>query len=83
MHIRIYDNGGETCDRYTLIIDGDIYGLSDNAMSPQGFNQYCGTIGECGHTDHYNDDPGETLRDVSELPGEVQRAVELRVDSYA
>lgn len=46
----IYDNGGKTWDRYTLLVQEvdsnqvDIYGLSSNAMSPQGFNQYSHSI---------------------------------------
>lgn len=44
--IEIYDNGGETFDRYTVIIDGDVYGMSANPQSPQGFNQYSGTLAE-------------------------------------
>ena len=45
--LKIYDNGGETVDRYTIIkkdpVYGDeAYGMSDNPQSPQGFNQYIG-----------------------------------------
>lgn len=46
MNIEIYDNGGVTFDRYTVIIDGDVYGMSDNPRSPQGFNQFSGTLAE-------------------------------------
>lgn len=38
----VYDNGGKTTDRYTVIISGHAYGMSSNASSPQGFNQYIG-----------------------------------------
>ena len=44
--IVIYDNGGETMDRYTVIIGNDVYGMSDDATSPQGFNQYIGEVGQ-------------------------------------
>ena len=49
---RYFDNGGETCDRYTIIIDGSVYGMSHNPTSPQGFNQYCGEEGEFDFEDN-------------------------------
>lgn len=42
----VYDNGGETAGRYTIILDqfsGQYYaclGLSDNPTHPQGFSQF-------------------------------------------
>lgn len=46
--IRIFDNGGETFDRYTLIDtkNGEVFGASSNPFSPLGFGQYCGNIVE-------------------------------------
>jgi hypothetical protein len=44
--VKIYDNGGETFDRYTVVIDGVVYGMSENATAPNGFNQYAGTISD-------------------------------------
>jgi hypothetical protein len=55
--IRVFDNDGETWDRYTVIIGrasaivpdigtADVYGMSADPLSPQGFNQYSGEIGE-------------------------------------
>lgn len=40
--VEIYDNGGESVDRYTVIMDGSVYGMSENPLNPCGFNQYCG-----------------------------------------
>lgn len=49
MKIDIYDNGGKTFDRYTLVItfnewnkdkESFFFGMSENAT---GFNQFCGT----------------------------------------
>jgi hypothetical protein len=42
--IRIFDNGGRTCDRYTVVIGTSVYGMSDNPTAPNGFNQYCGEV---------------------------------------
>lgn len=44
-NVVIYDNGGETLDRYTVIIEDKegekhFYGMSENAL---GFNLYCGS----------------------------------------
>jgi hypothetical protein len=48
-HVReIYDNGGETCDRYTVLTTWPenptgcymALGLSDNPTHPQGFSQW-------------------------------------------
>ena len=52
MKIKVYDNGGKTADRYTVEIihfngDTDFFGMSDNATSPNGFNQYIGNDVYC------------------------------------
>ncbi len=41
----IFDNGGETYDRYTILDlkSGDMYGASENPFHPLGFGQYCGS----------------------------------------
>lgn len=40
---RIYDNGGATFDRYTIITpSGEMFGASNNPFSPQGFSQFVG-----------------------------------------
>lgn len=50
MNIRIYDNGGKTCDRYTVIfMDCPEYqpgtyaavGMNERPFHPQGFGQHC------------------------------------------
>lgn len=38
---RITDNGGKTCDRYTVVLsDGDYLGMSGIPEHPQGFSQW-------------------------------------------
>lgn len=73
MNIEIYDNGGATFDRYTVIIDGDVYGMSANPNSPQGFNQFSGTLAELPLA-RAN---GERIT-LESLPEEVQKAIEER-----
>ena len=45
-NVRVFDNGGISFDRYTVLIDGDAFGMSHNPNSPQGFNQYIGCAEE-------------------------------------
>ena len=48
-NVVIYDNGGETLDRYTIFIGDDVYGMSEQGC---GFNMYIGDrtdIAEGGH----------------------------------
>jgi hypothetical protein len=56
--IRVFDNGGKTFDRYTVVIyeeedrDGidvayaGVFGMSLTCDQPNGFNQYCGSVAE-------------------------------------
>lgn len=71
--IEIYDNEGKTFDRYTVIIDGDVFGMSENPLSPQGFNQYSGKLHELPMARNN----GERIT-LESLPDEVQKAIELR-----
>jgi hypothetical protein len=44
--IHIFDNNGETVDRYTAIVSksGDVYGFNSNPFHPLGFGQFCGNV---------------------------------------
>lgn len=70
--IEVYDNGGETFDRYTVIIDGVVYGMSANALQPNGFNQFCGLIADLPGARE-----GERIT-IESLPEEVQGAIQRR-----
>jgi len=44
---RIFDNGGKTADRFTLInCWGDVFGFDENPFNPLGFGQYSGNINQ-------------------------------------
>ena len=75
--ITIYDNGGKSWDRYTILIDRDYYGMSANALMPDGFNMYIG--------DYTEVDPGACgkLVKFNSLPDQVKQAIERRFNSYA
>lgn len=78
--ITIYDNGGQTFDRYTVVNTntGEVYGMSHNPLSPQGFNQFSGKIGQDFNHPQHNDAIREKVT-FDSLPADVQKAIENRV----
>jgi hypothetical protein len=40
MRIEVWDNGGKTCDRYTVIIGRDVFMMSTNADMSSGCNYF-------------------------------------------
>lgn len=48
MAIRILDNEGKTLDRYTVIINNEVYTMCDEPLSCMGVNQYSGDIDYLG-----------------------------------
>ena len=71
---KIFDNGGKTADRYTLLTEPfhfgkscDAFGFSEDAGNPQGFNQYVGAVYEGA-------DLGEEIN-FDSLPDEVKNAM--------
>ena len=74
--ILFYNNGGETMDRYIVLIETahgfDHYGFSENANSPQGFNQY-------SHTSEINNQNEKEKILFEDLPLMVQREVIKRL----
>ncbi len=75
--MKLYYNHGATIDCYTLVDETNdaIYGLSENPLSPQGFNQYCGTISENSGVE----ESGNRVHSIKELPQEVQKAILMRL----
>jgi len=74
MKITIYDNGGATLDRYTVIIGTGVYSMSINALSPQGVNQYC-----CETADLREPMVKERKVNPIDLPSEVRAAIGFRI----
>jgi len=73
--VQIYDNGGKSTDRYTIIDGSEAYGMSENPGSPQGFNQYIGEPGKL-HVPAL----GKKISFLK-LPAEVKKAIVARVRS--
>lgn len=68
----VYDNGGESFDRYTVFTpDNSVYGMSENG---EGFNQYVGDSNEVPKGKHL----GKKLKSV---PKELEWAVTDRMES--
>ena len=70
--IVVYDNGGKTADRYTVFIGDDVFGMSDDPTSPQGFNQYSGTTDEIKMGSHLG-------KKLSKIPKELIKAIRDRI----
>ena len=83
VNVTIWDNDGQTYDRYTIFIEqeddeddsGDsyhsgVFGMSDNPLWYQGYDQYCG--------DFYPDMGGDEMKAFEAIPHEVQLAIIIR-----
>lgn len=80
--LKVYDNGGETADRYSVWMrnypDGgwDVLGLSADPFWPQGFNQFGGNYPKPSHG------PKDKLVKFASLPKDVQKAIRQRFNGY-
>lgn len=71
--VKIYDNGGETFDRYTVIFaDGSVLGIGDTGNVPNGFCMHVGSIHEGSVTE--GDHLGQIIS-LDEMTLPAQRAV--------
>jgi hypothetical protein len=77
MGVRIFDNEGITLDRYTVIIDQDVYSMSRNAMSGQGVNTFNCTLGY--PVNQIRIDLYDKEVDYWSLPDEVRHAIIQRM----
>jgi len=74
--MQIYDNGGVSFDRFTVVLDdGSVFGMSANPLSPQGFNQYIGEAIEFNGFGHC----GKRVDSLRSLPGDVLSAIGNRI----
>jgi len=71
----VYDDGGKTVDRYTVVFAGAVFGMSSDPFSPQGFNQYCGDITEFPQGLEHT---GRRLS-IDEIPEQIKKAISSRV----
>jgi len=78
--IKIFDNEGESLDRFTVVIGKNVFGLSEKPNSQFGFNQFAFTIGK-GEGFHQLSDEVLKQKKVKfvSLPIEVQKAIRDRI----
>ncbi len=77
-NVKVYDNGGASNDRYTVIIDNSVYAMNETPFHPTyGFSQYCG---ELGSEYTWNENWGQEIHDVSELSDETVKAIIARFE---
>lgn len=64
--VKVYDNGGESFDRYTVYTpDGSVFGMSEFGI---GFNQYIGEWYEIPEGDHLG-------KKLDSIPESIREAV--------
>ena len=70
----------EVADRYTVVLpDGGVIGMSDNPLSPGGFNQYMGEWTVDGRPGFpYIKQKGKRVP-VAALPRDVREAIKQRI----
>ncbi len=74
--ITVYDNGGKSIDRYTVIMGNEAYGMSSDANAPNGFNQYIGVVGRDIKVGRHL---GKIVK-LEKLPQRVLNAIEDRME---
>jgi len=82
-NVIVLDNNGKTFDRYTVIIEDIVFGMSHNPLHPQGVNQYAGTVKALGHDDiesfieHMAEHGSERIDTIT---GDLLEAIKERMD---
>jgi len=71
--LKVIDNKGETMDRYTVVIEGQVYGMSDNPLSPMGFNQWSGE--EYEFQEWLGEQEYLSKKEILNLPKDVKKAI--------
>jgi len=70
--VDIYDNGGETVDRYMVILpDGSVYTMSDDPDEYMGVCLYSGTVDDI-HASVFNE---QVRIPFTEAPESVQKKI--------
>ncbi|MCX6152772.1 MAG: hypothetical protein NT007_01295 [Candidatus Kapabacteria bacterium] len=76
--VQVYDNGGTSADRYTIVIDGSVYAMNSSPFHPAyGISQYCGEEME-GYIP--NEHWGVEVHDINELNEDTIKAIIQRFE---
>ena len=73
MTIRVFESDRDVADFYTVVIDDSVFGMSENPLSPQGVNQYCGELEDFDILIF-----GEEL---DYIPEELEKAIAERIEA--
>ena len=79
---RVYDNGGKTADRYTLVIGScepgmvDMFGFDENPFHPLGFGQYAGSYAPMRSYSHLG-----RVTPIEDLPDKAREYVNYIITS--
>jgi len=76
--VKVYDLGedADVVDRYTVVIEDDVYSMSEHANHPGGFNLWLGKV------EDFDVEAFGLPIDVADLPEGVKKAVEGRLQGY-
>jgi hypothetical protein len=80
----VYDNGGATADRYSVFVKlknnvFEIYGMSSDPFSPQGFNQYGGDATLKQKNDFIKFQKPKKIA-IDKLPEVIKTAIKQRIE---
>ncbi len=80
--VEVYDNGGKTADRFTVIIGDFVYGMSMDPGHPQGFDQFSHTASP-DNLKILRNSPSTIGKRISfyNLPESVQLAIKVRMEA--
>ena len=73
--LEIFDNGGETVDRFSVFIGQDVFHMSDNALMPTGVNMYAGERHQMTDWLRENQDEKMMMDNVPKLTEQVKKAI--------
>ncbi len=76
MEIKVFDEPdllNNFFDKYIVIIDEDVFTMSENPNSPQGFNQYW------GNTKEFSNGYFESKKELTRIPIEIVKAIVNRI----
>ncbi len=75
--VKIYDNGGKTVDRYTVLIrvgdEWEVYTMSLNALAVDGINSYNRNVSDIKEAITKDD------KEIEDIPPDVYEAIKIRL----
>ena len=85
MNIELYhDKSNMFADPWTLIIDNDIYTMSDNPLSPQGVNMFFSTLDTKNKAEQAMVEfiKEQERIEITEAPQEIRKAILYRLANH-